>query len=56
MIGRMLVEDMEVGAKALGANLIRIDSVDWQGADFYKALGYEEVGHYENAAVPKEGG
>ena len=29
--------------------MIRLDTFDWQGQDFYRALGYETVGQYENA-------
>ncbi|MGT2755125.1 GNAT family N-acetyltransferase [Streptococcus ovis] len=47
-LGRQLIEEMEARAKALGANTIRLDTFDWQGYDFYKALGYQEVGHYAN--------
>lgn len=45
-LGRQLVEEMEARAKVLGVNTIRLDTFDWQGYDFYKALGYQEVGHY----------
>ena len=47
-IGRKLVSEMEKRAKNLGANMIRLDTFDWQGYEFYKQLGYEEVGHYYN--------
>jgi len=46
--GKLLVEEMERRAKLLGANTIRLDTFNWQGKDFYRALGYQEVGHYEN--------
>ena len=45
-LGRRLIEEMEARAQALGANTIRLDTFDWQGYGFYKALGYQEVGHY----------
>ena len=45
-IGRRLIGEMEQRAKELGANMIRLDTFDWQGYEFYKSLGYEEVGHY----------
>ena len=35
-------------AKELGANTIRLDTFSWQGKEFYEALGYQIVGHYEN--------
>ena len=40
---------LEHRAKALGANMIRLDTFDWQGKSFYESLGYEIVGKYENA-------
>ena len=39
---------MELRAKKLGVNTIRLDTFDWQGKDFYKAVGYELVGNYSN--------
>lgn len=47
-IGRKLICEMEQRAKAIGANMIRLDTFDWQGYEFYQSLGYEEVGHYYN--------
>ena len=49
-VGAQLIREMEKRAIALGANTIRLDTFDWQGKEFYEALGYEAVGHYENAA------
>ncbi|QTE74772.1 GNAT family N-acetyltransferase [Clostridiales bacterium FE2010] len=46
--GAMLMREMEKRAKALGANMIRLDTFDWQGKEFYEALGYQQVGHYTN--------
>ncbi len=46
--GRRLIEEMERRAKALGANTIRLDTFSWQGREFYQAMGYEQVGYYEN--------
>ena len=46
--GRKLVLEMERRAKKMGVTTIRLDTFDWQGKDFYLALGYEVVGHYEN--------
>ena len=48
-VGAMLIKEMEKRAKAMGVNTIRLDTFSWQGKDFYEALGYEAVGHYENA-------
>ena len=47
-IGRKLIEELEKRAKALGANMIRLDTFDWQGKDFYQSLSYEMVGSYCN--------
>ena len=46
-IGRLLMQEIERRAKEIGASLIRLDTFDWQGKDFYLALGYEIVGQYE---------
>ena len=46
--GKMLITEMEKRAKELGANTIRLDTFNWQGKDFYEALGYQMVGSYEN--------
>lgn len=46
--GKMLLEEMEKRAKKLGANVIRLDTFNWQGKDFYKAMNYEQVGYYKN--------
>ncbi|MCM1130422.1 MAG: GNAT family N-acetyltransferase [Roseburia sp.] len=46
--GRMLLEEMERRAKILGANTIRLDTFNWQGKEFYFAMGYEQVGSYKN--------
>ena len=47
-IGTTLMNEVENRAKLLEANMIRLDTFDWQGKDFYCSLGYEEVGSYEN--------
>ncbi len=46
--GRILMGEMEKRAKEIGANMIRLDTFDYQGKEFYDALGYEQVGHYRN--------
>ena len=46
--GRMLMREMERQAKEQGVNTIRLDTFNWQGTEFYKALGYEAVGSYTN--------
>ena len=39
---------MEKRAKEMGVNTIRLDTVSWQGKEFYESLNYEIVGSYEN--------
>ena len=46
--GRNLIQEMERQAKEQGVNTIRLDTFNWQGTGFYKALGYEVVGSYTN--------
>jgi ribosomal protein S18 acetylase RimI-like enzyme len=46
--GKKLIVEMEKRAKNLGANTIRLDTFNWQGKEFYEALGYEMVGQYTN--------
>ena len=46
--GKRLMEEMEKRARGMGVNLIRLDTFNWQGKEFYEALGYEVVGSYEN--------
>jgi GNAT superfamily N-acetyltransferase len=46
--GKALMAELEQRARAMGANMIRLDIFDWQGKAFYEALGYEIVGSYEN--------
>lgn len=47
-LGARLMREMEKRAAAMGVNMIRLDTYDWQGKEFYEALGYECVGSYEN--------
>lgn len=46
--GKILIEEMEKRASAMGVNIIRLDTFSWQGKEFYEALNYEVVGSYEN--------
>lgn len=46
--GTKLMKEMEKRAKELGANMIRLDTFNWQGKAFYEAIGYQIVGSYEN--------
>lgn len=48
-IGEKLIREMEKRAAAMGINTIRLDTFDWQGKEFYEALGYQSAGHYDNA-------
>ena len=47
-LGRLLMVEMEARARALKAKTIRLDTFDWQGYEFYKALGYQEAGSYHH--------
>ncbi len=49
-VGTRLVREMEKRAAAMGVDTIRLDTFDWQGREFYEALGYEAVGHYAHEA------
>ncbi len=51
-LGAALLREVEKRAEAMGVNLIRLDTFDWQGYEFYKACGYEEVGRYTE---PRDG-
>ncbi|MBE5960681.1 MAG: GNAT family N-acetyltransferase [Lachnospiraceae bacterium] len=46
--GTALMKEVEKRAVKLGANMIRLDTFDWQGKGFYERVGYEQVGFYEN--------
>ena len=48
-IGARMICEMEKRAAAMGVNTIRLDTFNWQGKEFYEAMGYTSVGHYENA-------
>ena len=48
-LGARLMREMEKRAAAMGVNAIRLDTFDWQGKEFYEALGYTAVGHYDHA-------
>ena len=47
-LGTLLMCEMEKRAAAMGADTIRLDTFSWQGKEFYEALGYTAVGHYDN--------
>lgn len=47
-VGTSLVREMERRAAAMGVDTVRLDTFDWQGKEFYEALGYTCVGHYDN--------
>lgn len=46
-IGKSLMEEVERRAKELGADMIRLDTFDWQGRDFYESIGFKRVGQYD---------
>ena len=48
-IGARMIHEMERRAIAMGANTIRLDTFNWQGKEFYEALGYTCVGQYDHA-------
>ena len=48
-IGARLIREMEKRAAGMGINTVRLDTFDWQGKEFYEALGYQQVGSYTNA-------
>ena len=43
-LGARLIRGMEARARQMSVTLIRLDTFNWQGRDFYRAIGYEEVG------------
>ena len=47
-IGAQMIREMEKRALAMGVNTVRLDTFNWQGKEFYEALEYRCVGHYEN--------
>ena len=47
-IGTRLMHALEERAAALGADMIRLDTFNWQGVAFYRKLGYEQVGQYRH--------
>lgn len=47
-LGRRLMEEVELRAKSLGSNTIRLDTYNWQGRAFYRKLNYREVGSYNH--------
>ena len=48
-IGARLIREMEKREIAMDVNTIRLDTFIWQGKEFYEALDYQGVGHYDNA-------
>ncbi len=47
-IGKVLMQEIEKVAKSRNVNLVRLDTFDWQGKEFYISLGYNIAGSYEN--------
>lgn len=48
-IGARMIREMEKRAIAMGVNTVRLDTFNWQGEEFYEAMGYQCVGQYDNA-------
>lgn len=48
-VGARMIREMEKRAVSMGVNTIRLDTFNWQGKEFYEAMGYQCVGHYDNA-------
>lgn len=46
-LGKSLMEEVERRAKELGADIIRLDTFDWQGKEFYDSIGFRRVGQYD---------
>ena len=46
--GRHLINAMEARARELGVNTVRLDTFDFQGKEFYEAMGYTLAGTYRN--------
>lgn len=45
-LGKQLMLALEKSAREKDAKFIRLDTFNWQGQAFYRAIGYEEVGTY----------
>lgn len=43
-----LITILEDKAKKLGASIIRVDTFGFQGSDFYKKMGYQQIGCYKD--------
>ena len=48
-VGARMIREMEKRAVSMGVNTVRLDTFNWQGKEFYEAMGYQCVGHYDNA-------
>ena len=48
-VGAWMIREMEKRAADMGVNTIRLDTFNWQGKEFYEALNYQCVGHYDHA-------
>lgn len=46
-IGKLLMQELEQRARQWGVDMIRLDTFDWQGKEFYESIGFKEVGMYE---------
>ncbi|MCL1800425.1 MAG: GNAT family N-acetyltransferase [Promicromonosporaceae bacterium] len=46
-LGSQLMREVERRAISLGAKFIRLDTFDFQNPEFYRAIGYEEIGSFQ---------
>lgn len=46
-VGKLLMDAIEERALKLDAEIIRLDTFNFQGPEFYTKLGYEQVGFYK---------
>lgn len=47
-LGKILMDEIVRRGKNLQANLIRVDTFDFQAPEFYQRLGFEQVGFYHD--------
>ncbi|MCL2235134.1 MAG: GNAT family N-acetyltransferase [Defluviitaleaceae bacterium] len=47
-LGKRLITELEGRVKNMGVNTLRADTFGFQGVDFYRSLGFTEVGSYTN--------
>jgi len=47
-LGKQLMAELEKRAKAAKANVLRADTFDFQGVEFYRKCGFIEAGSYQH--------